>query len=82
MSSLNYVITAPDFRINAPADEYQAVMRELEQVRTRTSATGATRFTSTAHDDLVMAFSLAAWPTRKFLGETVPHGAGGLPPLW
>ena len=82
MSSLNYVITAPDFRINAPADEYQAVMRELEQVRTRTSATGATRFTSTAHDDLVMAFSLAAWPARKFLGETVPHGAGGLPPLW
>jgi hypothetical protein len=75
MSSLNYVITSPHFKIAAPAEQYRAVANELQNIRMLGSASGTTRFTSTEHDDLVMAFALAAWPASKFLD---PH-AGARP---
>ncbi len=67
MSSLNYVITSPDFKINAPAADHHAVTSELQNIRMLSSANGTTRFTTSEKDDLVMAFALAAWPARKYL---------------
>jgi len=67
MKSLNYLISSPDFKINAPADQHQDVMSEMQNIRMLNSANGVTRFTTSGRDDLVMAFALASWPARKFL---------------
>ena len=72
MKSLNYLISSPDFKINAPAEDHRAIMQELQNIRMLSSTSGAMRFTSSEQDDLVMALALAAWPARKFLVPRQP----------
>ena len=67
MKSLNYLVSSPDFKINAPAEHQKTLISEMENIRMRTSASGVTKFDSNCPDDLVMAFALAAWPARKYL---------------
>ena len=72
MKSLNYLISSPDFKINAPAEDHRAVMQELQNIRMLSSTSGAIRFTSSEQDDLVTALALAAWSARKFLAPRQP----------
>ena len=67
LRAANYLLTAECFRIPPGQSGYQLLKEEMEAYRIRTSASGNERFATSTTDDLVMAFSLAAWQARKFL---------------
>ena len=68
MRSLNYLITSPDFKINAPADQHQADVNEMENLRMLNSALVQDR--RPRHGLLARLPASAQIPG----GESVAHG--------